>query len=162
MNSDKFISTGNVDYSKLCNLLTAQRWIEANQETLAIMLHLSGRQLEGWLRGEDIEKIPCQDLCIIDQLWLEYSNGHFGFSTQKQILASLGGSKKFDYQTYCRFGDRIGWRVKGDWITYSDLMNTLNAPDGHLPSVYPGARWGWLGRLLCRWQVSSLTSRVPS
>jgi len=162
MRSNNFRSTVYVDYRKLRHLLAAQEWTQANQETLALMLDLSGRKIKGWLRVEDIEKIPYQDLQTIDQLWLEHSEGRFGFSTQKQILASVGGTKKLDYKTYCQFGDLVGWRCNGEWRTYSDLINTLNAPKGHLPFVYPGARWGWLGRLLCRWLVFSLASRLPN
>ncbi len=41
----------------------------------------------------------CEDLRTIDQLWVKYSNGRFGFSVQKRIWHSIGGNKYADYKT---------------------------------------------------------------
>ena len=38
------------------------------------------------LTKEEINQIPCDVLHKIDQLWVKYSNGHFGFSIQLDIL----------------------------------------------------------------------------
>lgn len=37
------------------------------------------------LLPEDIRKFPCSSLKAIDQLWTQYSGGHFGFSVQSRI-----------------------------------------------------------------------------
>lgn len=150
----------SIDYSRLENLLTSGKWREANQETKVVMLKASGREKKGWLRVEDIENIPWQDFRTVDELWLKYSDGSFGFSVQTRIWESVGGTENANYQTYCCFGDRVGWRVNGSWLNYSDINYSLNAAPGHLPSVYPAASWGWLGRLLCRWLVSSLALKI--
>ncbi|CCQ59603.1 GUN4 domain-containing protein, partial [Crocosphaera watsonii] len=43
------------------------------------------------------DNFPCEDLRIIDQLWVKYSNGQFGFSVQKQIyMDELGGTKMYN------------------------------------------------------------------
>lgn len=137
-------STGNdllsekgVDYTRLRDLLKAGQWKEADQETLAVMLKATGREQEGWLDRESINNFPCADLRTIDQLWVKYSDGHFGFSVQKRIWESVA-------KDYEKFGDRIGWR-KGmffnkEWLNYSELTFTKNSPQGHLPSV-TGRKW---------------------
>jgi HTH-type transcriptional regulator/antitoxin HigA len=58
-----------------------------------------------------IENFPCDDLRTIDQLWVKYSQGRFGFSVQKKIWLEVGG--KVDYDTECKLGDRVGWRKGG-------------------------------------------------
>ncbi|MGF1934947.1 MAG: GUN4 domain-containing protein [Nostoc sp. ChiQUE02] len=127
------LSEKGIDYTRLRDLLKAGNWKEADQQTLAVMLQATGREQEGWLDPESINNLPCSDLRTIDQLWVKYSDGHFGFSVQKRIWESFGK----DYQ---KFGDRVGWR-KGinfnkDWLFYSDLTFTKNSPQGHLPARY--------------------------
>ena len=43
-----------------------------------------------------MKNFPCQDLGTIDKLWVEYSDGKFGFSVQKKIYQDLGGTKDYD------------------------------------------------------------------
>ncbi|MFM6487700.1 MAG: protein kinase domain-containing protein [Dolichospermum sp.] len=74
-----------MDYRKLRDLLKAGKWKEADEETLRVMLAVAKREREGWLNVENIDNFPCADLRTIDQLWVKYSNGRFGFSVQKQI-----------------------------------------------------------------------------
>lgn len=132
---DFLISAVGTDYRKLRQLLAAEKWQEADVEARAILLQVSGREQEGWLRAEDFKKFPCEDLRTIDQLWVKYSKGRFGFSVQKQVWASIEGKLDSNYTTWCRFGDRVGWRVKGNWLNYSDLtFNRDTAPLGHLPA----------------------------
>ena len=72
-------------YHKLRDLLAAGEWKEADRETARVMLQVASREKEGWLRVEDRENFPCEDLRAIDKLWVKYSNGRFGFSVQKRI-----------------------------------------------------------------------------
>ncbi|MEB3339499.1 GUN4 domain-containing protein [Okeania sp.] len=74
-----------IDYTALENLLSSDKFEEADEETLKILLSLVGRENNYWLDLEHIENIPCQDLDKINQLWIYYSNGKFGFSIQKEI-----------------------------------------------------------------------------
>ncbi len=138
---DALISIVGVDYLKLRNLLSKRHWKEAEEETVAIMLKVCAREREGFLRVEDIEKFPFPDLRTIDQLWVKYSNGRFGFSVQTSIWQSIGGTKYADWEAWCRYGESIGWYVKGSWLWCNDLTFTLNAPVGHLPRG--GAFMGW-------------------
>ena len=120
-------------YSKLKHLLTSGKWQAADQETAALMLKGAGR--EGWLRVEDIERFPQPDLQTIDHFWTEYSQGRFGLTPQKLIWQSLGGHKKADWDTWCRFGEQVGWRVKGTWLSYSSLTFSEQAPEGQFPAL---------------------------
>jgi hypothetical protein len=125
------------------------------------MLEVAGREKQGYLELEDIRQFPCEDLRIIDQLWVQYSNGHFGFSVQKKIYLEVGGKlleenlqrapwekvvastrlyarirgrvRNDEYEAYVRFSDRVGWRVNNDWISYSNAIFDTTSPKGHLP-----------------------------
>ncbi len=132
----KLISAKGVDYRQLDRLLASGKWQEADGETAIKMLEVAGRTKDGWLRGEDIDRFPCEDLRTIDQLWVKYSNGRFGFSVQKRIYESLGGSREYDRKIWEAFGDRVGWRVNSSkWLHYNDLKFNTKAPIGHLPCV---------------------------
>ncbi len=122
-----------VNYQNLENLLKAGQWKAADQETTRVMLRAAKREQQGWLDYESIEKFPCTDLRTIDQLWVKYSNGHFGFSVQKRIWLECGG--KVDYETECLLGDRLGWRNKGEWLDTNAYNYSLDSTQGHLPAA---------------------------
>ena len=123
-----------VDYTRLQELLAAGEWQKADRETEAVMLKASGREDEGWLTEENMEMFPCQDLRIIDQLWVKYSHGCFGFSVQKRIWMDIEKSIKDDnVDIWKYFGDKVGWRVNDSWVGYRNLTFSLDAPEGHLP-----------------------------
>jgi uncharacterized caspase-like protein len=146
----KLVSAVGMDYGNLRDLLAAGKWKEADEETAKVMLKVAGRENEGWLDTDSIEKFPCEDLRTIDQLWVKYSNGRFGFSVQKRIWLEVGGKPgESDYEVWCKFGDRVGWRVKNGWIYYSDLTFSVNCPWGHLPG-FPVLVLSGCGSLLSR------------
>ncbi len=126
-------SERGVDYTRLRDLLAAGKWKEADQETAKVMLQAANREEAGYLRVEDIAIFPCDDLRTIDRLWVKYSNGKFGFSVQKKIYQSLGGTRGYNEKIWDAFGDRVGWRDKERWLYYNDLTFDLKAPSGHLP-----------------------------
>ena len=139
-------SERGVDYTKLRDLLASGKWKEADQETANKMLEVAGRTEEGWLRVEDIDQFPCEDLRTIDQLWVKYSNGRFGFSVQKRIYESLGGTSEYDDKIWKAFGDRVGWRVNKERLYYKDLKFNTKAAEGHLPGgggMVVWVAWGW-------------------
>jgi hypothetical protein len=109
-NEISLASARGVDYRKLRDLLAAGRWREADLETERVILKAARRESEGYLRRSDAENFSCQDLRTIDKLWVKYSNGNFGFSVQKQIYQSFGGTKEYDYEVWKKFGDKVGWR----------------------------------------------------
>lgn len=121
------------DYGKLRHLLTARKWQEADKQTAALMLKASGR--DGWLRTADVEKFPAQELQMIDRLWREYSSDRFGLTVQQRIWQSIMATQKTEWKAWCSFGDRVGWRVKGNWLAHSSLNFTPLAPEGELPAL---------------------------
>ncbi len=138
---DDLSSDRGLDYSQLRDLLRSQNWKAANYETYITILKQVGRREGDSIREEEIKQFSCVDLRTLDQLWVKYSEGRFGFSIQKQIYLECGGRFDDDYDdnAYKRFGDLVGWRSKGIWIPYYDLTFGLSAPLGHLPR--PG---GWV------------------
>jgi WD40 repeat protein len=130
------LNDSRIDYTNLRKFLAKKQWKEADEETAAIMLKISDRETQGWLRGQDIETFPGEELGTINQLWMDFSHGRFGFTVQKQIWEQVGGFiNSDDSESYCRFGDRVGWRKNGSWLDYCDLTFKSNSTLGHLPRV---------------------------
>ncbi|WP_017318932.1 GUN4 domain-containing protein [Mastigocladopsis repens] len=148
-----------IDYTQLQDLLKLGEWKKADLLTLAVMLKVSGREKEGWLNDKSINNFPCTDLCMIDQLWVKYSNGNFSFSVQKRIWESVE-------QDYSKFGYLVGW-LKNKYIYYDHLTFSANAPQGHLPAslavaISPLHHWNPLEAFSFQFYstVSSLASRL--
>jgi hypothetical protein len=90
------------------------------------MLLIAKREDEGYLDVESIKKFPCEELRTIDKLWVDYSNGKFGFSVQKKVWIACGGVPgKYDYDVYKKFADQVGWRRSGNWLGYDELTLEL-------------------------------------
>jgi hypothetical protein len=120
-------------YTKLESLLQGGKWEEADRETDRVMLEVAGQTERGYLMPDDLESFPCEDLLAIDQLWVKASNGHFGFSVQKNIWQECG-SPMYAGKDWDRFCDRVGWKVTGEYVDYSDLRkNPSLSPVGELP-----------------------------
>ncbi|MCC3593546.1 serine/threonine-protein kinase [Microcoleus sp. PH2017_28_MFU_U_A] len=159
----RVISAVGMDYINLRNLLAAKKWKEADEETARVMLKVAGRDKEGWLDAESIQKFPCEDLRTIDQLWVEYSNGRFGFSAQKRIYQSLGGTSQYDSEIWEKFGDKVGWRKNNEWPHYYELTFSETAVQAHLPvlCLYGTYRWRSFGVSVGgNEKFSSLASRI--
>ena len=126
----------DVRCSLLEDYLKNQQWQEADVETWQVMLQTVGREKGDFLRVEDIENFPCEDLRKIDQLWVKYSNGKFGFSVQKQIYQSLGGTKEYDHKVWIAFGDKVGWRQGKGGLDDENLCGDFWSTPfvGHLPA----------------------------
>ncbi len=126
-----------VDYRKLEELLAKQNWRQANEETKNLMLQAAGRQSQGWLTIDNVRSFACWDLDTINRLWMEYSQGRFGFTPQFQIFVETGNrpGRLVAIENYQNFGDRVGWRENDDWIIFiGGLDFSLDAPIGHLPN----------------------------
>ncbi len=152
-------------YLKLKELLASGLWREADQLTWEIVIKSVGQEVRDHLKRDDIEKIPCHTLQIVDDMWVDYSDGHFGFSVQKALWQQAGGLDG-------KFGELVGWRrtlpyqdsflFDNEWLYYNELQFDLSAPRGHLPadvtmcggrglySANCGARatWTWRGKFL--------------
>ena len=126
--TDELVSERGIDYTKLQDLLKAQDWKAADQETAARMFELAGTpmvELAGqkvpsrfmMLKVKDVKNFPCQDLRSIDQLWVKYSQGKFGFSVQIKIYVECGAkldgkSYKVGRPSWRKFCNRVGWHTK--------------------------------------------------
>lgn len=129
------MTSGTVDYSTLESLMQAGDWRGADEETFQIMLQVANREEEGWLDTESLENFPCEVLQRLDDLWVQYSDGKFGFSVQTRIWQEVGSPTSYNEQ-WEAFGDRVGWRKEGSWLSYSDLQfNPDLSPAGELPGV---------------------------
>ena len=128
-------SAVGMDYSHLQELLDVQDWQGADEQTEQLLLEICDRTLEGRLGENHVKHLPGRDLRTLDRLWVNASNGHFGFSVQNRIWRN-------QEKNYEAFGDLVGWRTpERSWLAYGDLIFNLSAPQGHLPT------WGRRGRL---------------
>ncbi|MGB3205424.1 MAG: serine/threonine-protein kinase [Crinalium sp.] len=130
------ISQLNIDYTKLQYWLSKKKWKEADEETWIVLCKASHKAVGSYLFNSDIDKFPCEDLQIIDQLWLLYSGGRFGFSVQKQIYLEVEG----EYASFC---DRIGWKVHNSNFPDAAFQFRSSAPIGHLPSRQWVGGYSW-------------------
>ena len=109
-NPVELVSAKGIDYHLLEYLLKEQEWLKADELTAKLMCQVAGREKECWLREEDINQFPCEDLRTIDQLWVHYSNSKFGFSIQKKLWLECGGEiGKYDYEVWKKFGTKVNW-----------------------------------------------------
>lgn len=151
-----------VDYSQLENLLKQQKWQEADAETRDLMLIVAGREKEGWLDVPSIGNFPCEDLRKINQLWVQSSQGKFGFSVQKSIWEPVEVEVKATRENiYNVFGDRVGWRVNQIWLKYEEYNFSIDAPKGHLPQMFnekklPSNRLSVLAPKLAKCNISNI------
>ncbi len=135
-------------YQQLETFLQNGQWKEADQETNRLMLQIVGKETDQWLSVEDIQNFPCEDLRVIDKLWVDNSGGKFGFSVQKKVWMDCGGILGNDSQeSYEKFADQVGWHRNGQWLRYKELTFLLDgSKHGHLPLCYGGIQEGevWL------------------
>lgn len=82
-----------MDYTKLEDLLVTQKWKEADKLTYHIMLTVAQRTQQRYLDDKSIKNFSCEDIHIIDRLWLTHSQFRFWFSVQKQVynVVSMSG-----------------------------------------------------------------------
>jgi hypothetical protein len=140
-------SEQEIDYTRLRQLLADGNWKKADQETVAVMLKVAGKEKECLLDIKSIENFPCQALRTLDQLWVEYSNNRFGFSVQRRIWREVKESPE-------AFDVRVGWPVEGYWLNYEELNFSLNAPPGHLPAYIFRERFKSGDRLVHQFQIN--------
>lgn len=132
-------SEKGIDYTKLRDLLKAQKWKEADQETYEVMIRAVEKKSGDWFSSDELLNFPCTDLKTIDGLWVKYSKGQFGFSVQKQIYVECGAKLDGKYpgdKIWERFCDRVGWRKDGQWLHHSDLSPSLSSQKGFFPIVW--------------------------
>lgn len=118
------ISEAGVDYGRLVQLLYGGRWQAADEETWQLLCQSLG-QSKTYLMAEDVSRLPCEDLQMMDALWREASGDRFGWSIQVQIYRQAGE----DYGNFCRC---VGWPAHQGSLALFQFQRS--APRGHLPS----------------------------
>jgi len=124
-------SAKGIDYRELEQLLEDKKWYEADQLTYRLMLKVSEREKEEWMDLDSIRNFPCKDLQTIDNLWIHYSNGFYGFSIQKKIYVECGGKLDLSYpssRTWGKFCERTEWENE-----YSIFTGNNICVKGYLP-----------------------------
>jgi hypothetical protein len=138
MSQIKLLSDVGADYTKLRDLLAAGDWLNADDKTARMLLMTVGKEEDRYLYNQDIEKLPCTDLCTIDQLWMYYSNKRFGFSIQidqwQEVLRTR--NSQINYMTFGHLGIELGWLTIKGWLDYGITSDLEKTPKGHFP------RWG--------------------
>ncbi|AFZ38042.1 serine/threonine protein kinase (plasmid) [Stanieria cyanosphaera PCC 7437] len=125
------------NYTGLATYLQNEQWQQANTETDNLILKIAGEQ--STLDAESIQKFPCNSLQKIDELWMQNSNGRFGYTPQKKAYLETGNEfDRYIESTYETFGNEVGWRIFGTWKRYNDFnfnqIDTTITPSGFLPT----------------------------
>ena len=79
------------DIKKLEQFLKAKQWAAADRETAKLIMQATDTSTDPLVDLEPslVKRLPCADLQAIDQLWVKYSRGRFGFSVQRKIFEAI-------------------------------------------------------------------------
>lgn len=122
-------SEKGIDYNQLQDLLAKEQFLEADKLTVEKLCELAGESAmkRKWLYFSEADGLPVRDLQTINNLWLVYSEGKFGYSVQREIWLSVG-------KTWDKLWPKIGWKKGNIWTRYpKEFTWDLTAPRGHLP-----------------------------
>ncbi len=129
-------SDKGIDYVPLATLLATGNFEEADQFTRDNLIRIAGpdAQKRNFVYWTEVLNIPSTDLATMERLWLEFSDGKFGYTVQKRVWDIEQGN--FD-----NFIRRIGWTKiengverKLKWFGKSEFIYDVNkAVKGHLP-----------------------------
>ena len=124
-------------------------WRKADEETAWLFYLVMVQQgYESW--SELCQKFPSETLNEIDQLWVNYSQGQFGFSIQKRMWEGMGGELPLKTDTWKKFGKLVGWYVVNDGRDegrdYNSLPFSTESPPGNLPALSALMCGGFVGR----------------
>lgn len=128
----------DLKYFKLVNDLASHHWREADQETYRLMITKIGKEEGQPFTLHDLQTFPCNDLLILDRLWVKYSKGKWGFSVQKRMWEKCGSPTEFN-SDWTKFCNSVGWQKQG--IGMDDgkpILDPNSSPQGKLPF------YGWL------------------
>lgn len=131
-------------YEALDRLLQNRQWVEADVETARAIFKLRSKDFDARnsygitklnrykLEPRDIEELYIDDLKRINSLWVNASNGRFGFSVQRQLWEESHQDTSNELES---FGKTVGWRGVDGWIYYSDLSNLSSDRKGAFPAI---------------------------
>jgi hypothetical protein len=129
-------SEKGVDYVPLATMLATGDFKSADQFTRDNLIKIagSGAQARSFVYWTEVKDIPITDLATMERLWLQFSNGKFGYSVQKRQWDICNGN-------FEKFIRKIGWTKldggverKLKWFGANEFIYDVeNAPVGHLP-----------------------------
>ncbi len=110
------------EFRRLQALLKANKWYDANRETVSLVRN-------------NPDNVTCPKLRRLDELWMKYSNGKYGFTPQLEIWKQVGGTNcETCEEQIKKFGKEVGWSI-------SDNIRLIPGDfNGHYPTV---AVLGW-------------------
>lgn len=81
----------------------------------------------------------------LDSLWVNNSQGRFGYSVQKKIYLRFGNSLDLDWEKgqwnengYNKFVESVGWKEEGgEWMKYEELPMGLENPSSLKRGMLP-------------------------
>ena len=133
-------------YQRLQQLLKTGKLLEADHETLHVLLQEAGTPEREDLTPDAVKKFPCSVLRIIDRLWTTYTGGRFGFSVQLRLYQEVGGTLESaisqDLTLLRHLGDQVGWREQGQWKTIDQAPHSLTDPIGCYPVIWWDSPYG--------------------
>lgn len=125
-----------IDYVPLATMLATGDFEAADQFTRDNLIKLAGPDAvkRSFVYWTEVQKISSTDLATIERLWLQFSDGKFGYTVQKRVWDIEQGN--FD-----NFIRRIGWTKvdngnerKLKWFGKSEFnYDVEKAVKGHLP-----------------------------
>lgn len=122
-------SDHDLDYTALQQALATQDFLTADRLTYEKLCQLAGTDAiqRKWVYFTEVKSFPVTDLRTLNQLWIVYSEGKFGFSVQRELWLALG-------RNWEKLWSRIGWHNEQGWTRYpQEFTWDLSAPRGHLP-----------------------------
>jgi len=130
-------SDKGVDYVPLATLLATGDFEEADQFTRDNLIALAGPDAikRNFIYWTEARQLPSTDLATMERLWLQFSDGQYGYSIQKRVW-------DLENANFERFIRRVGWtRMENGeerllkWFTTPKEFNYTpkTAPKGHLP-----------------------------
>jgi hypothetical protein len=148
--TETFERLKNLCYAQLEQYMVADDWKEADDYTYRLMIQVLGKRYGNDFTAQELLTFPCADLLRIEGLWVQHSQGRFGFSVQKEIYERCGGKLdgKFSEQSWVKFIQAVGWCKDSEkkYDTFKEIREASavraykdfiflpeKAVEGHLP-----------------------------
>jgi len=132
----------NANYNQLSIYLSEKNWKAADNETYLLLLKAAGSKSlqDGTFHPDELNRISCADIALIDQLWKQASNGKQGLTAQKKIYEN---SAKDIRQTY----ESIGWINPSGELAIETTYNRQTARWEYLEGRQPDFKSPPIGHL---------------
>ncbi len=124
-----------INYQPLQQLLAQSNWEAAATETKYLIFQITARSGhppigQDWVTSNGVKNFPCRDLKTMNELWVNASQNHYGFTTQTKLWGQTFEPKalKQDPDRWERYRDHLGWRPRKDKEFQPDIEGRLPEP----------------------------------